>query len=639
MATEPISLTIVPGGVGPAIAVSHLSAKKTVSAKGFTNAPVIEASADGGVTFCPVANFGNLNLSNPKDDKITILFAATHMRVDATNSPTLTSVSVQAERGLIRSGVIPSPPGGGAGASLDVKNFGCESAIYLTGYTGSGGIQLEISADEIDWSPILQKLNGDGCVRGDFSTVFIRAVSTGTATGDLTIASEEPAISGLTNPQTVIVWAPEDPAGDRGNIYTGTSVAAFKAVVDACRATLSNGIGRAVLMFESQFSSVNDGEGGAACEIPDSSGQPGGEWDFSDDIWWTTSTEFGARVIFADGAKINVGRTLTLEGYILLISHDGTAHSPFDDFFQQLIFINGGRTELFTRNAAALPLIKARLGTGGSSFFNLVSTGIHSFGGLGRGNNPSPAPIVDLNGSGVNVAWGEGFLQDNIFTDSDQTTGFSRVRFVKNGPMSYGRGGRADHTFPALGANGAVGSSTPIQDFVFVALNQMHIGGRSNFIPPFALTTADGFQFHYNEHQFFDTTAGDVKTFLPFASPATGQPITVSNVVGTNNLLLEVKGGTGSGNVRNTGGVDDVIDFATVPPGMTATYYCDGGNGAGQGVGHWNRTAYASAASAAYTPTNVTPDRAFDADTVAVAELADVVGSMITDLQSAGILG
>lgn len=41
---------------------------------------------------------------------------------------------------------------------------------------------------------------------------------------------------------------------------------------------------------------------------------------------------------------------------------------------------------------------------------------------------------------------------------------------------------------------------------------------------------------------------------------------------------------------------------------------------------------------AAYTPTNVTTDRAFDADTVAVAELADVVGTLIADLQSLGLL-
>lgn len=40
-----------------------------------------------------------------------------------------------------------------------------------------------------------------------------------------------------------------------------------------------------------------------------------------------------------------------------------------------------------------------------------------------------------------------------------------------------------------------------------------------------------------------------------------------------------------------------------------------------------------------YTETNVTTDRAFDADTVAVAELADVVGTLIKDLRAKGLVG
>jgi hypothetical protein len=40
-----------------------------------------------------------------------------------------------------------------------------------------------------------------------------------------------------------------------------------------------------------------------------------------------------------------------------------------------------------------------------------------------------------------------------------------------------------------------------------------------------------------------------------------------------------------------------------------------------------------------YTAVNVTPDRVFDADTVAVAELADIVGTLISDLQGKGIIG
>lgn len=40
----------------------------------------------------------------------------------------------------------------------------------------------------------------------------------------------------------------------------------------------------------------------------------------------------------------------------------------------------------------------------------------------------------------------------------------------------------------------------------------------------------------------------------------------------------------------------------------------------------------------AYTATNVTTDRSFDADTVTVAELADVVGTLLADLKTAGLL-
>ncbi len=40
-----------------------------------------------------------------------------------------------------------------------------------------------------------------------------------------------------------------------------------------------------------------------------------------------------------------------------------------------------------------------------------------------------------------------------------------------------------------------------------------------------------------------------------------------------------------------------------------------------------------------YTITNVTPDRAYDADTVLIPELADVVGTLISDLQNKNIIG
>ena len=42
--------------------------------------------------------------------------------------------------------------------------------------------------------------------------------------------------------------------------------------------------------------------------------------------------------------------------------------------------------------------------------------------------------------------------------------------------------------------------------------------------------------------------------------------------------------------------------------------------------------------SSAYTPSNVTPSRSFDADTANVAALCDVVGTLIADLQAYGLI-
>ena len=44
------------------------------------------------------------------------------------------------------------------------------------------------------------------------------------------------------------------------------------------------------------------------------------------------------------------------------------------------------------------------------------------------------------------------------------------------------------------------------------------------------------------------------------------------------------------------------------------------------------------AKSSAYTPTNLTTTRSYDANSTSVEELADVLGTLITDLQTANLL-
>jgi len=56
-----------------------------------------------------------------------------------------------------------------------------------------------------------------------------------------------------------------------------------------------------------------------------------------------------------------------------------------------------------------------------------------------------------------------------------------------------------------------------------------------------------------------------------------------------------------------------------------------------QKIGFWNKTPVVQ--PAAYTPTNVSADRSYDANATTIDELSDVLGTLIADLQSIGLIG
>jgi hypothetical protein len=62
----------------------------------------------------------------------------------------------------------------------------------------------------------------------------------------------------------------------------------------------------------------------------------------------------------------------------------------------------------------------------------------------------------------------------------------------------------------------------------------------------------------------------------------------------------------------------------------------EGFGAAGQKLGFFGATPVAR--PAAYTVTNVTADRAYDANATTLDELADVLGTLIADLQAYGLL-
>lgn len=96
--------------------------------------------------------------------------------------------------------------------------------------------------------------------------------------------------------------------------------------------------------------------------------------------------------------------------------------------------------------------------------------------------------------------------------------------------------------------------------------------------------------------------------------------------------FLEITAGTGAGTggniyIEGSGGASPHVQIRN---GTTVRFESNN-----TGIGFF--AAAPAAQTAAYTPTNDLDDRSFDADTVAVAELADVVATIITDLQSYGL--
>ena len=73
---------------------------------------------------------------------------------------------------------------------------------------------------------------------------------------------------------------------------------------------------------------------------------------------------------------------------------------------------------------------------------------------------------------------------------------------------------------------------------------------------------------------------------------------------------------------------------ATIVPNGTGLFI---GSGTSDKIGFYGATPVVQAS--AYTPTNVSSDRSYNADSTSTAELADVLGTLIADLQAFGIIG
>lgn len=115
-----------------------------------------------------------------------------------------------------------------------------------------------------------------------------------------------------------------------------------------------------------------------------------------------------------------------------------------------------------------------------------------------------------------------------------------------------------------------------------------------------------------------------------------GAPIQGTNATINNPYALWIEGGTSRfGGASLFEGTVTLSNINVALGGGAGTKI---GTAITQKIGFWNATPVVQDTGWG-SITNVTPDKAYDADTVTTAELADVVGTLIAQLVTYGILG
>lgn len=184
---------------------------------------------------------------------------------------------------------------------------------------------------------------------------------------------------------------------------------------------------------------------------------------------------------------------------------------------------------------------------------------------------------------------------------------------------------------PDNGVNVNLGSATAGDRF-----NDLHLDGAGTFYSSINADYATATTVPYLDASKNLISSAVTPTELGYLTGVTSAIQTqldakVDEVSSTDNAVTRFDGTTGS--VQDSGVLIDDSNNVTIPGNAEI----DGDlNHDGSNIGFFGTTPTTQAA--AYTPTNVSTDRSYDANATSTDELADVLGTLIADLQAYGLL-
>ena len=272
------------------------------------------------------------------------------------------------------------------------------------------------------------------------------------------------------------------------------------------------------------------------------------------------------------------------------------------------------------------------IGTAGNGAGTTIGGGAYLNGGNG-GATGQGGPVVITAGDGGSTS-GKGGRVDIFAGTPTSGDGGSIIIQADNGFGTNKNGGSINLTTGSPTGSGGGGVIQIERNGSNSGLSVEQVLLRSN---NFTMTLASGATItNERMNQFLAPTINGVAggaaetvtnaaTFYIDASPSG------SNITITNSYAMWID----SGSSRFDGNLDfSAADSTNLILGTTTGTKI--GTSTSQKLGFFNKTPVAQ--PSAYTPTNVTTDRSYDANATTVDELADVLGTLIADLQSLGLV-
>jgi len=334
-----------------------------------------------------------------------------------------------------------------------------------------------------------------------------------------------------------------------------------------------------------------------------------------------------------------------------------TSHEPY--FATISLDSSGGAGSCFATTvnyfAAKAPSF---LGVGGAittlnvmDIVNIPAAGITTL----RGINSAMASGIFINHTGIAPSTFNGDIEitDTTLLQLGTTSGGEFSRISSSGIRLQGFGGANNEGLDFGLQNVNFVQITPTTGGLGIKMNSLEFAfgsgadpdGTNNWVmifnPGLRATNLAG---DYSEVLFSSSSsiavAHAITNFATWTVNAPSITIAGGSIVDAANVLIQTSMGAGTnryGLLVTTNPSGGTLNYAARFTGATGVRIDGLFEHTGTLVGLYGATPVAQ--SAAYTPTNVTTDRSYDANATTLNELADVVGTMIADLQAIGIYG